>query len=175
MWSPSALFYLHLFDFVLNFSEVQYFLQDFLHNEDFQRWRQSLKTNTGVGCHRGRPGARPDLIKISLNWKLEKKKIQDTNDKHTCVGVTEGQTWPAKDFFGLKVGETNKNSKQWKMTKTQVLGAAWTKILYHGARPFGRIYQYYLTIKVFAGICWLVYLCFCVWVSSSQGRLISSM
>ena len=25
-----------------------------------------------VGCHRRRPGARLDLIKISLGWKLEK-------------------------------------------------------------------------------------------------------
>ena len=58
-----------------------------------------------------------------------------------------------KDLFGLKVGENNKNSKRRKMTETQVLGAAWTRILYHGARPVRRRYQYYLTMKVFAGIC----------------------
>ena len=38
------------------------------------------------------------------------------------------------------------------MTKTQVLGAAWTKILYHGARPVGRIY---ISILLnYEGICW---------------------
>ena len=35
------------------------------------------------------------------------------------------------------------------MTATQVLGATWTRILYRGARPVRRRYQYY-----YEGICW---------------------
>ena len=36
------------------------------------------------------------------------------------------------------------------MTATQVLGAAWTRILYHGARPDGRI----SILLNYEGICW---------------------
>ena len=81
-----------------------------------------------LGCHRGRPGARPDLIKISLNWKLEREKRYKIQMINIHVWVSQRDRLDLlKISLGWKLEKLTKivNNEKWQKKRQMTNNYKW--------------------------------------------------